>query len=91
MGGAIEEIEFLARSPTRVRILDELVSSEAFDVYVYAGEIPYFVGLLDEVVQVGAYDEEGQRRALLEGDSEGISEWAEDTYSTYKRQSRELP
>ena len=89
----IEEatVETIRSTTHRSRQFDELVSSEAFDAYVYAGEIPYFVGLLDEVVQVGAYDEEGQRRALLEGDSEGISEWTEDTYSTYKRQSRELP
>lgn len=78
---AIRSDERYQRELTRMR------ESEGFEMAVYDGEIPYFLGIYDDVVQIGVEDAEGIPQALLESDSEAVREWAEETYASYRSES----
>jgi hypothetical protein len=64
-----------------------MLATDRFDLSVYDGEVPYYLGVLDETVQIGVEDENGMPRALLETDVEGLGEWASDTYAQYRERS----
>jgi len=57
------------------------------DTYVYDGELPFGLSIMDDTVLVSAYDEDGLPRAVLENDSEGMREWAESYRERYKSDS----
>lgn len=68
-------------------VFEDAVAAEACSVSVYQGDVPFYVGILDDRVQVGIEDGEGRPRGLLETDSRVVREWATDTYETYRRQA----
>jgi hypothetical protein len=47
---------------------------------------PYFVGVMDDVVQIGA-DEGGEPRALVESTDPAVRDWAEATYERFRRRA----
>lgn len=66
-------------------LTEELLETGRFDLFVYEGEVPLFVGVFDdETVQIGV-DEDGEPRALLETDRSGVREWAHETIDEYKQ------
>jgi predicted transcriptional regulator len=79
----------LQSNPDYTELVDEMLETGRHDIYVYEGEIPYFVGLLNDTVQIGV-DEEGEPRAILETDSPEVADWAEGKYEEYKQQSQKL-
>jgi predicted transcriptional regulator len=81
--------ESFQSNPDYAELIGEMVATGRHDIYVYDGEIPYFVGVFDETVQMGV-DEGGEPRALLETDSPAVSDWADGKYEEYKQQSRKV-
>ncbi|WP_232685680.1 helix-turn-helix transcriptional regulator [Halobacterium zhouii] len=71
-------------------LFEEQIASGGHNVFVYEGTIPYYLGILDDTVQIGAEDDEGVPRALLETDSADVREWAEQTYANYQQEARPL-
>lgn len=69
------------------REMMKMDESERFEIAIYDGEIPYFLGIYDEMVHVGVEDDEGIPQALLESDADVVREWAEDTYASYREES----
>jgi predicted transcriptional regulator len=67
-------------------LVEEMIATERFDLFVYDGTIPYYIGVFDETVQIGV-DEDGIPRAILETDSPEVRKWAESKYEEYKQQS----
>jgi predicted transcriptional regulator len=61
----------------------------AIDVSVTEKSIPYYLGILDDIVQIGV-DEDGQPRGLLESAAEPVREWAEQTFESYKQAATPL-
>lgn len=70
-------------NPNYAPLYEEMVKTGRFNSYIYDGEIPYYLGLLDETVQIGV-DDEGEPRALLETDSKEMQEWTKSEYEWYK-------
>lgn len=67
----------------------DMLDSGRFDIYVYEGDIPYYLGILDQTVQLGA-DKEGEPRVLLETDSKNVRTWAREQYQEYKQSAAPL-
>jgi predicted transcriptional regulator len=80
--------ETLCSDPRYAPLTEEMLRTGRFEVRVHEGPVPYFLSVLDGTVQLGATDDNGQPRALLESESEAVREWAEATYARYKRESR---
>ena len=74
-------------NPNYTELVEGMIATGRFDLYVYGGTIPYFIGVFDEIVQIGA-DEEGEPRAILETDSAKVLQWAENKYEEYRQQSK---
>lgn len=71
-------------------LFEEMLDTGRVTVFVYEDSIPYYVGVLDETVQIGV-DEAGEPRALLEvTDSEEVRAWARSKITDYERRSQEL-
>lgn len=65
-------------------ITRDLFETDAFELYVTDEPIPYFLGLLDDTVQLGA-DSGGDPVALVETDDPRVREWATDRFEAYRR------
>lgn len=85
-----EVAETWTSDPRYREMTREMVDTERFRVFVYEGDMPYFLGLFDrDLVQVGV-DDEGTPKAMLEATAEPVVDWAEDVYTEYRVQSEEL-
>ena len=82
-------VETYESNPNYSPLYEEMVDSGRFDLYVYDAEVPYYLGLLDNSVQIGV-DEEGEPRAMLENDSHEMQEWAENEYESYKQRAERI-
>lgn len=71
-------------------LVEEMEETGRIEIRVVNDSIPYYVGLLDETVQIGVEDDDGVPRALLETDSDEAREWAEQTYERYRQASEPL-
>jgi predicted transcriptional regulator len=76
----------LHSNPEYAAYTEEMTATGRFTVYTVDEEIPYFVGILDDVVQIGV-DEAGEPRAIVETDNAEVRAWAENTFAEYKRQA----
>ena len=88
-GGRVDSVvapsvaETIQSNADFMELTEEMLPTGRFTAHVYEGEIPYFLGLFEEKVQMGV-DEGGEPRALLETDSEEVYEWAEQKYQEYE-------
>ncbi|PSP65825.1 winged helix-turn-helix domain-containing protein, partial [Halobacteriales archaeon QH_8_64_26] len=80
-------VETLRSDPNYTEPCEAMLGTGRFELSVYDGEVPYYLGLLDETIQVGVKDEAGVPRALLETDAGSVGEWATDTYDRYRDRS----
>lgn len=67
--------------------LRELQDSNALELFVSEAETPYFLGILDQQVQLGIENERGTPHALLETDNLDVYEWADEKYKEYRREA----
>ncbi|MFC4988474.1 helix-turn-helix transcriptional regulator [Saliphagus infecundisoli] len=70
--------------PAYADMTAELATTGRYRLSRYDGSIPYFVGLLDDIVQIGV-DEAGEPRALLETTDPEARRWAEGEIEAYER------
>lgn len=75
--------ETLRRDPDYAELTDDLLRTDRYDLLVTDEEIPFYLGVLNDVVQIGV-DEAGDPRALVESDCEAVRTWAVDTIATYR-------
>ncbi|WP_135825989.1 helix-turn-helix transcriptional regulator [Halorussus ruber] len=80
--------EQLREKPHYAEKIEEMLDTGRVEISVSEGDIPYFLGLYDEIVHVGVEDEDGIPRALIETDAEEIREWADSTFAEYERAAR---
>ncbi|PSP62934.1 hypothetical protein BRC77_08670 [Halobacteriales archaeon QH_8_64_26] len=92
--GAIHEyvvgsgvVETLRTDPDYTEPCEAMLGTDRFELSVCDGEVPYYLGLLDETIRIGVEDEEGMPRALVETDAGGVGEWANETYDEYRDRS----
>ena len=79
---------FVSDSPAADR-LAEMREAGAAEIFVTDESIPYFVGLLGDLVQIGV-DEDGQPRGLLESEADPVCEWAVEKFESYKQAANSL-
>jgi len=73
----------LLESPDYAPLTDELLATDRFELYVYDGSVPYFLGVFDGLVQLGA-DDDGDPKAMLETDTDEVREWAHQKLDAYR-------
>ena len=78
--------ETFRSNPSYTPLYRELCDTDQFEVRIYDDEIPYYLGVLDETVQIGV-DEDGEPRAMVETENEAVVDWAVGVYEDYKRSS----
>lgn len=71
-------------------LLGQLVDAENATVRIYDGPVPLAVTLTDDVVSLLVRDDHGRLQAAVDTDDSEVHEWAQDTYSRYREQSRPL-
>jgi predicted transcriptional regulator len=71
-----------------VELIEELLATDRFEVFVHDGPLPYGLVVIDGMVQVVAAEDD-EPRALLETDADAAREWADETYRRYRRASNE--
>ncbi|WP_323676036.1 winged helix-turn-helix domain-containing protein [Halorubellus sp. PRR65] len=76
--------EAMTTDPEYAPFTADLLAADGFEMRRTSTEIPFFVGVLDDVVQVGV-DEGGEPRALLETENDVVREWARETLAAFKR------
>lgn len=64
--------------------LERMLATDRFDVHVYRGEVPFFLAVLDDVVQIGVEAPTGGPRALAETAATPVREWARSTYRSFR-------
>ncbi|NHN43250.1 winged helix-turn-helix domain-containing protein [Halorubellus sp. JP-L1] len=69
--------ETMTTDPDYVPLTRELLEVEALELYRTTDDVPFYLGVLDDVVQVGV-DEAGEPRALLETSNDAVREWAHE-------------
>jgi predicted transcriptional regulator len=79
-----DALDTLLSDSDYAELTQEMAATGRFSLFQYDGDIPYFVGVLDDVVQIGV-DDDGTPRALLESQRSQVRAWAEDTFEEYKR------
>lgn len=68
---------------------EDKMAADAFSLFVTEKAVPYYLGILDDEVQIGV-SEDGQPRALLSTESPQVFEWAEHTFVEYKSHARRV-
>ena len=76
--------ETMRSDPGFAAVSEDLRTSDGHSMSVHDGDLPFYLGVLDDVVQVGV-DEAGEPRALLESDDPAVREWALETFRSYRR------
>lgn len=76
-------IDTFENNPAYRKYYDELAETNRYQLYRYSDDIPYFLGILDDIVQIGV-DEDGEPRALLETKNATVRDWAEHTFAEYR-------
>jgi len=66
---------------------EKLARTGAVDILVYERDLPYYLGLLDDVVQIGVEDSNNVPSALLETDNKRVREWARGKYESIRGHS----
>jgi predicted transcriptional regulator len=78
------------RSDADIRSLVEAqLEVDAFELFVTDAEIPFYLGLLDDEVELGI-SKDGQPHALLRTDARRVFEWAATTFAEFRGDAIEV-
>ena len=80
----------IQQDSTYSELFENIRGASALSVSVYDGEIPFYLGLIDDIVQIGVENAEQIPRALVESESQSVREWAERQYSQFRQQAESL-
>ena len=72
--------------PAYGNLFTEMINSGRLNYFVYEGDLPYSLVMIDGTIQIIVADGD-EPRAMLETDSEEVREWAEEKYESYKQRS----
>ena len=70
--------------------LEDVMQTGRVEIYVYPDPISFGLLITDEVVAIGAYDDDGTMQALVESADETIRQWAIDTFEKYRKAATEI-
>jgi len=84
---AAESLDALASRQASATPLLDCAGTDGVEVCSYAGEVPFYLGLTDQQVQLGVGNEQGVPRGLVETDHERVRRWADEVFARYRRQA----
>ena len=84
---APDAVDTFEESPDYRQYVDDLQDAENFELHRATADVPFYVGVLDDAVQVGV-DEAGEPRALLETTDPGVRDWAREKIDSFRRPER---
>jgi predicted transcriptional regulator len=82
-----EALETVRTAPGYRRLFADVRDADALDLFVVQEGLPYYLGLIDGLVQVGVEDDEQFPRALLESETAAMREWAAERYATVRERA----
>jgi predicted transcriptional regulator len=85
-----EVLEMLRSDPNLNGEFEKIRGHDGLEIYVHEGEIPMFVGLFDDVVQIGVEDDQGVPKALVSVENELVRDWAKERYGRVRDQAEML-
>ena len=86
-GGALERF---GADPEMLERATEMVETGGSEVYVYHGDVPSTVFVVDDVVLLCLSGGEGAPLAVIETDDEAVREWAESTIEDLRSEGERL-
>lgn len=85
-----EAAETVRSKPEYESLYADFLESERFRIFVVEEDVPFYLGLIDDLVQIGVEDDEGVPRALLESTADEVRDWAQMKYTGYRQQATEV-
>jgi len=83
-------LAWAANEPERREQVAGLLDADSVAVYAYDGDIPFPVGITENVVFFGVESAEGAPVALVETTDERVREWAVEAFETRREAATEL-
>jgi predicted transcriptional regulator len=84
---AADSLAALESRPASAAPLLDCAGADCVEVYSYAGDVPFYLGVSGQHVQLGVEDDEGVPRGLVETDHDRVRGWADDVVARYRRQA----
>ncbi len=75
--------ETVLSDPDFADLTAEMLDTGQFELYTCDERIPYYLGILDDRVEIGV-DDDGSPAGILGTTSENVYEWAETKYAEYR-------
>lgn len=69
---------------------ETMVASGTCDYYRYDGDVEFYLGVLDDVVQIGVHNDAGMPQALLESEANSLRTWAIERFESYRQESEPI-
>jgi predicted transcriptional regulator len=66
---------------------EDVRGTDMTDTYVYEGEMPIGLGIMDGTVHVSAFDDDGIARALIVNETDEMLEWARGYHARYEEEA----
>jgi predicted transcriptional regulator len=82
--------DVLRSDPAYAPGVEELAAFDRVAVHVCDDAIPFYLGVLDDLVQVGVSDGDGVPQALMETRDDAARAWAAETYRSYRDRADRL-
>ncbi|WP_226479316.1 helix-turn-helix transcriptional regulator [Natrinema amylolyticum] len=82
--------ETLRTDPAIADTFAAMVDAESLSVSIVEDEIPFYLGVVDDAVQIGVHDESGLPTALLESTDARVREWAIGRFETLAERATEM-
>ncbi|MGQ3413460.1 helix-turn-helix transcriptional regulator [Natrinema sp. LN54] len=79
--------ETLRTEPSVADPFAAIADADSVTVSVAEREISFYLGIVDDAVQIGVHDESGLPTALLESTDAGVREWAIDRFDSLAEQA----
>jgi len=83
-------LEMLQSDPSYNGGFEALRAQGGIEIYVHEGEIPFSVGLFDDVVQIGVEDDRGVPQALVSAEDDRAREWGREFFEEHKSRAELL-
>lgn len=83
-------VETMRTDPSFEEHAKSMIDTATVTMSLFDGEIPYYLGILDDIVEIGVHDESGLPTALLESTNPAVREWAIERFEEYQRRSDPL-
>jgi len=85
-----EAAETVTSKPEYRELFADFLEHPRWEAFVTDDEVPFCLGIVDGLVQIGVEDDEGVPRALAESSSDELRAWARETFDGYVEEAREV-